>query len=273
MRQTIAIATAGLAVLALAACGTVVDQFDDKYQRAQEAEVQGADFDRKLYEGYLEAAGRERAEFDWPASRRFAIKALEAADGQRVAPDLLRDHSLPSESEAELSKARKQLVTALYGGAAGLNAEQAARAQVAFDCWIQEAAEDHQAEDIAACRDNFYASMEALQRPPYLVYFPLGSANVDDDGKILVKKAAAAVKTGFTSKITVVGHADQVGPSEVNMTLSQKRADEVKRLLEMSGVPADKIEAIGRGDTAPEVTAAAGTPEAGNRRAEIKFAP
>jgi outer membrane protein OmpA-like peptidoglycan-associated protein len=273
MQKTIAIATAGLGLFALAACGTVVDQFDDKYERAQQAEMKGTEFDRKLYEGYMEAAGRERAEYDWPASRRFAIKALDAAEGQRTAPDSLRDHSVPSESVAELTEARMQLVAALYSGAAGLKSDDAAQAQVAFDCWIQEAVEDHQPEDIAECRDAFYAAMAALKRQPYLVYFPLGSADVDDDGKMLVNKAADAVKSGFTGKIEVVGHADQVGPSKVNMSLSQKRADEIKRLLEQAGVPEDKIETVGRGDTAPKVAASAGAPEAGNRRAEINFVP
>ncbi len=273
MQKSIVIATAGLALFALSACGTVVDQLDDKYERAQRAEMKGTEFDRKLYEGYMEAAARERAEYDWTASRRYAIKALDAAEGQRTAPDSLRDHDVPDESAAELTEARMQLVAALYSGAAGLKSDEAARAQVAFDCWIQEAVEDHQPEDITACRDEFYAAMAALQRQPYFVYFPLGSADVDDDGKMLVNKAADAVKAGFTGKIEVVGHADQVGPSKVNMTLSQKRADEVKRLLEMAGVPGDKVEAVGRGDTAPKVSAAAGTPEAGNRRAEINFVP
>ena len=48
----------------------------ESYQVAKKAEPTGDAFSRHLYEGYMELAERERAEYDWGDSGRFADKAL-----------------------------------------------------------------------------------------------------------------------------------------------------------------------------------------------------
>src|SRR3546814_14624397 len=54
----------------------------------------------------------------------------------------------------------------LAAGAAQSDPTQAAEAQVAFDCWMQEQEENFQPDDIAACRDRFEAAMAGLERAP-----------------------------------------------------------------------------------------------------------
>ena len=49
--------------------------------------------------------------------------------------------------------------------------------------------------------------------------------------------------------ISVVGHADRIGKNTYNQKLSERRAQAVKAYLVRKGVPADKIQTEGRGET------------------------
>ncbi len=72
--------------------------------------------------------------------------------------------------------------------------------------------------------------------------------------------------------INVQGHTDSRGRREANVTLSQKRADEVRAYLISKGVPAERLTATGFGPDRPIVPAAS-TPEdhARNRGVEFHF--
>jgi peptidoglycan-associated lipoprotein len=67
----------------------------------------------------------------------------------------------------------------------------------------------------------------------------------------------------------IEGHTDERGGSEYNLALGQKRAEAVRRALELLGVRENQIEAVSYGKERP---AAAGSNEeawAKNRRAEL----
>ncbi|PTN55479.1 OmpA family protein [Stenotrophomonas panacihumi] len=53
--------------------------------------------------------------------------------------------------------------------------------------------------------------------------------------------------------IRLIGYADRLGADDYNMTLSQRRADAVKAHLVAKGVPAQNIQAEGRGEADPVV--------------------
>ena len=54
-------------------------------------------------------------------------------------------------------------------------------------------------------------------------------------------------------RILITAHTDRIGKPASNMTLSQKRAESVKSLLVEKGIPAEKIDTKGVGDTQPRV--------------------
>lgn len=100
---------------------------------------------------------------------------------------------------------------------------------------------------------------------------------VFDSGKSTIKQGAAEnfakvvefINTYPSNKVSIEGHTDSSGSNELNLKLSQKRADAVKNLLVENGISADKISAEGMGEELPvaENTTSAG--KAKNRRVEI----
>lgn len=69
-------------------------------------------------------------------------------------------------------------------------------------------------------------------------------------------------------KITLVGHTDNSGTLDGNITLSRRRAESVRAYLIRAGVPADRVGAEGAGWLAPRDTNATDTGRARNRRVE-----
>ncbi|AOY58878.1 MULTISPECIES: OmpA family protein [Desulfococcus] len=75
------------------------------------------------------------------------------------------------------------------------------------------------------------------------------------------------------TQIFVQGHTDSTGAAEYNQRLSERRAEAVRNLLLQRGVSADRVTAMGYGETMPVATNA--TPEGRqmNRRVEIRIKP
>ena len=76
-----------------------------------------------------------------------------------------------------------------------------------------------------------------------------------------------------TSTVQVVGHTDSDGDAGFNQTLSEERATAVSNVLLNQGVPFDRVQTFGRGESQP--IASNFTPEgkAQNRRVEIVILP
>ena len=88
-------------------------------------------------------------------------------------------------------------------------------------------------------------------------------ANIDAYAEFLKKY------TNYSAKI--VGYTDSRGSASYNQKLSQKRADEVARLLIQKGVDASRVEAIGRGEANPVADNATAEGRAKNRRIEAEL--
>jgi OmpA-OmpF porin, OOP family len=70
-------------------------------------------------------------------------------------------------------------------------------------------------------------------------------------------------------KFVIEGHTDAVGSEESNMQLSERRATSVQLFLIEHGVPADRIVAIGKGESQPLTSNDTPENRANNRRVEI----
>lgn len=72
-------------------------------------------------------------------------------------------------------------------------------------------------------------------------------------------------------KIEIAGHTDSDGDDASNLDLSQKRADEVRKYLIAKGISADRIKAVGYGETKPIADNDSPQGKALNRRTEVKI--
>jgi outer membrane protein OmpA-like peptidoglycan-associated protein len=239
----------------------------------------GSLFSKALQKEYADLAAAERAEFDWGDAAYFVHKAKAAASGVAVQPTALSERSLDAPYAAQAAFMRQTLMAALALPSAQKLPGVAAKAQAAgFDCYMQEAEEGHQPDDIAACKATFDAAIKTLTAVvaptgPYIIYFKTGSSQLDSNAMAVVKGAVDAYKANKDVTVMITGHTDTVGNARFNLLLSQKRAESVSAALSSMGVP-DSVKALtAYGEDKLRVGTVDGVAEAQNRRVEIMMKP
>ena len=112
-------------------------------------------------------------------------------------------------------------------------------------------------------------AMAPSQMPPATVYFATGSSTLSPESMATIQQVAANYKTTANATVTLTGHTDTVGSQDVNMALSQRRADAVRNALVREGVPAAAITAGGQGEASLPVQTADNVDERQNRSVAI----
>lgn len=85
---------------------------------------------------------------------------------------------------------------------------------------------------------------------PRAIFFKIGSARLDDYGKVNIQLAAKVLKANPDKKYKVAGYADKAtGSASWNQKLSEKRAQVVYDALIAEGVDKDQLELVGFGGT------------------------
>ncbi len=163
-RTALPVLAAGLALL-LSACAGPDGHSPWDVEAARGLPNAGGAFDRALQAGYADLAAAELAELDWSDARGFVALTRSAAAAERPEPDQVKNRSLPEATIAELEASRATLMELHARGARALAPDHAARAQIQFDCWMQEQEEDipTQADEVAACRAGFLDAVEAVK--------------------------------------------------------------------------------------------------------------
>lgn len=298
MHSTSTLLCSATLALSLAACAGDIDTAE---RLAPPADA----FAAALQSGYVALARAELAESDLSDSHYFAARALQSASGSAPPPSTLSERLLPSGSLPALAAARERLAGHLGRGVRASAAVDAARAQLSFDCWMQEQEENIQPRDIAACRQDFESAMTRLDlrqradvpakqtrlpvRPValtgvethgeavsalktrYTVYFNFDAHRLTPDAEGEVAKAAAAARLTGAAMVRVVGHADRAGPGNHNMTLSRSRAHEVVGALRRLGLPDVGVAAQALGEEQPAIKTPDGARERRNRRVVIEL--
>jgi OmpA-OmpF porin, OOP family len=256
--------------------------------QAQEVQPRGTAFDNALARHYLAMAKSESTYPDYKDTETFARRSIAAAQGNPTLPDEpgLRKPFLSADAESELTQARQRLVSALDRNNRTSRPEVAARAQVLYDCWIEQKAENLQPDHIEACRNGFMTALAELEKPiptpapapkaavvpdRYLVFFDWDKATLTAEARKVIDEAAKAYRASGRATIVATGHTDTSGPAAYNMRLSVRRADAVKGELVRLGVPAASIMTVGRGQEEPLVPTGDGVREPQNRRVDIQI--
>ncbi len=267
-------------LLLLAGCGT-------ELENAEGITPQGTNFDKSLYEGYVDLAKGEYGEGDYQDSDTFARRAISAGSGDGIGPEKIEARGLPGDKVDELASARKRLVSALAEGAAERKPLEAAKAQVSFDCWMQEQEENFQPDDIAACRDGFLDAVAQLEEEPkvaaapepapapatlpgpWVVNFDFNGSELTPGARAVLADVVKAAKKADFQTIRVGGYTDLVGRDGYNDALSANRTNAVVDFLIQSGIEKGKISGAHFGKQNPVVNTP--EPELKNRRVEIEL--
>ncbi len=101
------------------------------------------------------------------------------------------------------------------------------------------------------------------------VTFKSGRAELHDSSYPILNMLASIARN-CGARLEVAGHTDSVGDASVNMKLSQRRSDAVRKYLVQSGVSPDKIVARGYGETQPIADNTSDEGRDTNRRIEFR---
>ena len=104
-----------------------------------------------------------------------------------------------------------------------------------------------------------------------MLFRSLDSYVVKDEFKPVLEAHAKYLVSRKERKIIIQGNTDERGGSEYNLALGQKRAEAVRRGLQVLGVPDSQMEAISFGKEKPKATGSNEAAWTENRRADIVY--
>lgn len=115
--------------------------------------------------------------------------------------------------------------------------------------------------------------MDALNKDGFLalygILFDTGKDTIKPESEPLLAEIVSLLTNNASLKLSVEGHTDNVGNPKANQTLSQKRAESVKKWLAGKGVDGKRLETKGWGDTKPVADNRSEDGRSKNRRVEL----
>lgn len=287
-------------VLILSGC-TVFTSFSE-VEALNEAQAVGSPFTQALAGEYRTFSNSQLKEmFDYPDALHFARKGLAASAGEVVMPEPVSDWNLSDKHISELSAARGRLIVAFDLGARETKPELTAKAQVKFDCWIEQQ-EEKTNEEIINCKNEFLDTMNALEAdltPPaapvaepivedlafdvdasepmaaenamYLVFFNWDSSELGSGAMNVLDAVAEEVSKNPPASINIIGHTDTSGAADYNQRLAFKRANTVRDALVERGVDPNLVVVDAKGENELLVETPDDVREPANRRVNISF--
>ncbi|MBU0594822.1 MAG: peptidoglycan-associated lipoprotein Pal [Pseudomonadota bacterium] len=119
-------------------------------------------------------------------------------------------------------------------------------------------------------------AMDPLKDPSNIlskrsVYFDYDSYSVKNEYKPMVEAHAQYLKQNAKAKAFIQGNADERGSREYNLALGQKRAESVRKVMNVLGVSDNQIETVSFGEEKPKAEGRDEDSWAQNRRADIVY--
>ena len=104
-----------------------------------------------------------------------------------------------------------------------------------------------------------------------IVYFDFDSYVVKSEAQPQIESHAKFIKARPNSRVQLEGHTDERGGREYNLALGQKRAEAVRRSLNLLGVSDSQMEAVSYGKEKPASEGHGDDAHAQNRRVEVSY--
>lgn len=125
-------------------------------------------------------------------------------------------------------------------------------------------------EDGDGCPDEVPDDLRRFDGRLEGINFELGKARLTKDSTPVLDEAVGVLRKYTEFRIEISGHTDNSGRREVNMRLSQKRADAVKHYLVAHGIDEGRITTRGAGPDEPIDSNVTREGRANNRRIEFR---
>jgi peptidoglycan-associated lipoprotein len=103
------------------------------------------------------------------------------------------------------------------------------------------------------------------------VFYEFDQANVKTNYRSLVEAHAGYLRDHPGANITIEGNCDERGSREYNLALGQRRAEGVKSMMTVLGVPERQIETVSFGEEKPKASAHDEGAWSQNRRSDIIY--
>ena len=102
------------------------------------------------------------------------------------------------------------------------------------------------------------------------LFFATGSSELQSTSLSELNQLKEMLQMHGSLRLEISGHTDSDGNAELNQPLSEARANAVREHLVAQGIPAERLVAVGYGDTKPVAANDSDDNKALNRRTEIK---
>jgi OmpA-OmpF porin, OOP family len=249
-----AFADAGKALQAAEQAKKPEEQAQLAYIAEKRAKIATASAEGKMAERDAEKMGRETSDMiaeKRTQEARIAMKKAEEANAEaaRAKAAAQAEAEAAARAKAEAEQARQ---------AAAAEAERAARAKAEADQLMKEMS------DLKAKQTERGIVLTMGE-----VLFATGKSDLSAGAMQSVTKLAEFLQKQQNRNLLIEGHTDSTGSDELNMTLSQKRADAVKEALTKKGVSADRITTKGYGKKFPVASNDTPAGRSQNRRVEV----
>ncbi|HTN93155.1 MAG TPA: peptidoglycan-associated lipoprotein Pal [Gallionella sp.] len=99
---------------------------------------------------------------------------------------------------------------------------------------------------------EFAAQLDEMQKQS--VYFDFGEFVIKPEYNGLIQHHADFMKAHPNAVVTLQGNTDERGSSEYNLALGDRRANAVRKALEVLGVPDSQIRTVSLGEEHPRLT-------------------
>jgi outer membrane protein OmpA-like peptidoglycan-associated protein len=101
------------------------------------------------------------------------------------------------------------------------------------------------------------------------VLFATGQTELQPEAVSNLEDVVELLQTEPDKRIRIEGHTDSTGPANVNMRISQQRAEAVRNQLVVMGIEADRIRAVGMGEDFPIASNESEEGRSRNRRVDV----
>jgi len=214
------------------------------------AETQASAFNAALASEYLAYSQSELEQSHFFASRYYAGKGLDAAQDKLVLPDELSTHEKDSD---KLTLARSALMDVLTDDVKRVSPQKAARAQLLFDCWQQQAGSN---DALAPCGDEFASMLLDLQSvgelfsgrdtlaTSYRVSFADGASKLGASAQATIRSIARKAKAARDYSLTLDGHLSKAEGKPYAEQLAKARLENVRAALVSQGLQESHISLI-----------------------------